>query len=1441
MTNRPQFGRSFFAPVFFLLIALAWGMWDIAKTGPLQPFKWSNLLEPSTWLQPLTLTPVDKHPKTHLIGHSVITDVMCLPDTTNCWAVSWGGLIFHTTDAGQTWQVQTSNTDEELQNIYFISPEEGWAVGSNGTILHTTDAGQRWQAQTSNTEVYLESVFFISPEEGWAVGDTGTILHTTNGGQRWHSQTSPSDKQLISIYFASPKEGWVVGSHGTILRTTDAGQHWQAQTSNTNVFLESIYFASSQEGWTVGDSGTILHTTNAGQHWQAQSSNTGEKLESVFFNSLQDGWAVGSAGTILHTTDAGQHWHAQSSNTGAKLESVYFNSHQVGWAVGWNGTILHSTNAGQHWQAQTSSPNLFLESVYFNSLQNGWAVGSAGTILHTTDAGQRWHVQTSNTDEYLNSVYFASSQVGWAVGINGTILHTTDAGQHWQAQTSNTDEYLYSVYFTSPQEGWAAGGNGTILHTTNAGQHWQVQTSNTDEHLCSVYFTSPQEGWAVGINGTILHTTDAGQNWQAQTSNTYEDLISVYFTSPQVGWAVGDNGTILHTTNAGQNWQAQTSNADEYLSSVFFTSPQAGWAVGSNRTILHTSDAGQNWQAQTSNADEYLTSVFFTSPQVGWAVGYFGAILHTTDAGQNWTRIFNPDQSFYEQLRDKRFGNYHHWPSPLALVLLALGGIWLFTSLRTMSNNPAAYLSNDHGGLADAPVQFADQDRLGYAPLARGIAKLIRNLDSKPPLAIAVSAPWGHGKSSVINMLREALATDARTVHFNAWHYRDDSQILAALIEHIRDQAIPASLSMANLMFRLRLLWRRVLQPSWRWWALVVPVCALTLWYYGQRFDLDWGKALAQLREQSHGWAEPILQLATNLPEGIPQLLAVLLLFLLGPKTLSKIAGPLKSFTAGEPVAALSSPLSTLNNYLQTTRKNWQDDAGLRFQFQRDFGDICYALGRDRLVILIDDLDRCDPDHIEQIISTLNFLFSNQNPCYVVMALDWNYVKTALGVAYENMADALKAYEDPNANERENQQAFAERYLRKIIQLKVELPERNVVLAFAEEATQQQADPASINYLTFFSRCLKIATQITGDTLEAIKHLPEKLREKKESKESITGENKTISETLWTVVRLGFWPFKFTLTLVEILIWLPVYKILYRFKASDAERLMNAIFVGVFSFILASLVTIAVVSMVPEQQRKPDPITSQIVQPLSAPSAGRQESGNKGEPGQEEQKKNSAPVIVLEPQKNTTEDLLPLIILLFSFPIIFWMAWFIRQERDSSSFSLALKDWKQQLADQIKTPREWRRLENNLRFFIMLARSFDYVNPWDKLNRALKEIKNRIAAFSNNQPYEAPRKFKLDEGIATRLLMADIHFNGQIYALLKDGLEQRTFEGTLGRAWMLESPCHKIDPHLTAFFERLVDENDTEATEQIRMWLRLHSFKLQLPMNAKAKDINSTE
>ena len=56
--------------------------------------------------------------------------------------------------------------------------------------------------------------------------------------------------------------------------------------------------------------------------------------------------------------------------------------------------------------------------------------------------------------------------------------------------------------------------------------------------------------------------------------------------------------------------------------------------------------------------------------------------------------------------------------------------------------------------------QAAEVDRLGVAPLADGLARLIM-LPQTRPLTVGVQAPWGSGKSSFVAFVREALVRHA--------------------------------------------------------------------------------------------------------------------------------------------------------------------------------------------------------------------------------------------------------------------------------------------------------------------------------------------------------------------------------------------------------------------------------------------------------------------------------------------------------------------------------------------------------------------------------------------------------------------------------------------------------------------------------------------------------
>lgn len=66
--------------------------------------------------------------------------------------------------------------------------------------------------------------------------------------------------------------------------------------------------------------------------------------------------------------------------------------------------------------------------------------------------------------------------------------------------------------------------------------------------------------------------------------------------------------------------------------------------------------------------------------------------------------------------------------------------------------------SNDYSGekpLIDAPIRSSAEDDLGRAPVAQEFAQSILELDASQGLVVAVLGPWGHGKSSFINLMRE--------------------------------------------------------------------------------------------------------------------------------------------------------------------------------------------------------------------------------------------------------------------------------------------------------------------------------------------------------------------------------------------------------------------------------------------------------------------------------------------------------------------------------------------------------------------------------------------------------------------------------------------------------------------------------------------------------------
>ncbi|MEK7468756.1 MAG: P-loop NTPase fold protein [Planctomycetota bacterium] len=82
--------------------------------------------------------------------------------------------------------------------------------------------------------------------------------------------------------------------------------------------------------------------------------------------------------------------------------------------------------------------------------------------------------------------------------------------------------------------------------------------------------------------------------------------------------------------------------------------------------------------------------------------------------------------------------------------------------------------------LTDTAISGQAEDQLNRRPFADGICKTIRSLSRGSNWIIGIHGPWGDGKTSVLNFIREDLQKDAgiSLVSFNPWRFTDETGML---------------------------------------------------------------------------------------------------------------------------------------------------------------------------------------------------------------------------------------------------------------------------------------------------------------------------------------------------------------------------------------------------------------------------------------------------------------------------------------------------------------------------------------------------------------------------------------------------------------------------------------------------------------------------------------
>jgi hypothetical protein len=326
---------------------------------------------------------------------------------------------------------------------------------------------------------------------------------------------------------------------------------------------------------------------------------------------------------------------------------------------------------------------------------------------------------------------------------------------------------------------------------------------------------------------------------------------------------------------------------------------------------------------------------------------------------------------------------------------------------------------------ADRPVTDPKNDAFGFVAYAEEFALLMNDPRTDTPLTVAISGPWGSGKTSLAELLCRRLADEKIwqlywkdppvTCWFNAWMHGDAPNVGAALAASVTRQVSRHRPWYWRLLSPLpsvmlspeRRAWRRV------WVGLVLASSALlvlmgTLWLIpGVR---PAGGALGHLFGH---W-----QILT-VYAAIPALIGV-------GRTVFRVSGTVGTFIDAPQSAAAQGTIAEVCDQLRRVMRQAQRQ--WRGQAQR------------RVVIFVDDLERCPADKALDMCEVVSQLLGQQDVVTVLIA-DLDLLESAAETRYRPSGSGTAGgdgYTD-----------VGQEYLHKLIQLRFNLPplDRNDVAA----------------------------------------------------------------------------------------------------------------------------------------------------------------------------------------------------------------------------------------------------------------------------------------------------------------------------------------------------------------------------------------------------------
>lgn len=271
-------------------------------------------------------------------------------------------------------------------------------------------------------------------------------------------------------------------------------------------------------------------------------------------------------------------------------------------------------------------------------------------------------------------------------------------------------------------------------------------------------------------------------------------------------------------------------------------------------------------------------------------------------------------------------------------------------------------------------------DMLNNRAIAKTVVELIKESQDRP-ISIGIHGDWGAGKSSVLEMVEDEFSgnPNIECIKFNGWKHQGFEDAKIALMSAIVSELIEKRKLGTVCSDTVKKIWKNI---NW----------------------LNVAKGAGGL--------------ALTAATGIPPI-----------GLLSNVLGNLQSGFSNED--KVNTAIESVGQYLKDAKVFEDTSITKEFaEFQTSFSDLLSESKIEKLVVLIDDLDRCLPEvTIETLEAVRLFMFSNSTA--FVIAADESMIEYAVKKHFPDVTDS---------SDRNIGKEFSKKYLEKLIQVPFRIP-----------------------------------------------------------------------------------------------------------------------------------------------------------------------------------------------------------------------------------------------------------------------------------------------------------------------------------------------------------------------------------------------------------------